>query len=146
MNTSLIDIGLEYSSEEDFKRDRPDKYLIAKRRGLLRMIFPPVIQKKIAKGIYFLLNSRGTPTYVGYTITSDVTEALYENAEAVEASTRYRYYLLDSEADIVVLYTYFVALYRPKHNKTAPHELTFKIPNISQLLGTIYKGDLYGNN
>ncbi len=145
MPETLLKIAREYESEAEFKEKNLPKYLLAKKKMILKTAFPSdtVKAKKAIKGIYYLY--KGTKVvYISH--SSDCTQAIKEKAESTTSFDSYKIFQPSSDSDIYVLALYLANKYRPRYNKNiGTNELSFSIPNVSQILGTSIKGIPHGN-
>ena len=140
----LFNIAKEYASEAEFKKYNLPKYLLTKKRGILKYAFPstPTKPKNDIKGIYYLYKDLKV-IYIGHSVIDCTTAIANHKSEGVIPFNSYKVYTPSSDADIVVLSIYLANYYRPRYNTNiCKNQLSFKIPDVAQILGVPLKGNI----
>ena len=141
---SLVEIGKQYTSEDAFKIGNYPKYLIAKRKGLMPQIFPKIKSNlpEPYKGIYFLYQHLKT-VYIGYSLVDGIAAVNAHKEESTIKFNNYKFFRMSSEADIIVLSTYFANLYKPQYNTNiGVSRLSFTIPYAVAMMGPAIKSKI----
>lgn len=133
MYDKLLTIAKQYSSKEEFKTKDLVNFIKAKRLRVLIVAFPPNRDKIPKRGIYYLYKGNRI-VKIGYTF-DNIAKAI-ESDKYRSSAQRYRYYSIVSDADILTMYIYLVAKYRPEFNTDVPKQkLSYSIPFIKDIIG-----------
>jgi len=142
MPETLLKIAREYDSEAEFREKNLPKYLLAKKKMLLRQAFPEQVvnPKNDIKGIYYLYKGNKV-VYIAQSV--NCLEAINTHTEDTMTFDSYRIFQPSSDSDRAVLALYLANKYRPRYNTNIGiNELSFDIPNVSTILGKDIKGTI----
>ena len=149
MELELLEVGKQYKSAEDFRNNNLPKYLIAKRKVLLKTLYPehlcrlplnyrdprtilrPYSEKS---GIYFLYE-KDIIVYIGK--SKNIAQRLLDH-RVTKNYDKVITYNTKTEADMHSIENYLINIHKPKYNTdglSTDSQLTFEIPNIDEILG-----------
>ena len=131
----LLEVAKQYKSIKDFKARNLPKYLLAKRKGLLRIAFPKDLKPpEPIRGIYYLYK-RNKVIYIGHS-TINALEAIQEHADGPIPFTSYKLFKLASDSDITTLSLYLANKFRPLYNTNlGKQRLSYEVEGVAKLLG-----------
>ena len=138
----LLAKAQEYDSEAEFKANDLPSYLLAKKKRVLHLAFPPEEEVEEIPGIYYLYKDQRV-MYIGMSEV-DARTNMQSLLEVIPVKiNNYKLFHPVSSADTRVLYHYLVAKYKPKYNTDVVSDLlTINIPEATSLLGEPERGTL----
>ena len=89
LRNKLLLEASKYATEEEFKAKNLPKYLLAVRKRLIKVAFPPeaIVSRKI-KGIFYLYQDKKV-VYIGYSVL-DTLQAIAEHKETLVLFNNYK--------------------------------------------------------
>ena len=138
----LLEKAQKYDSAEEFRDTDLPAYLLAKKKRVLHLAFPPREEVEETPGIYYLYKDQRV-MYIGMSEV-DVRTNMQSLLEVIPVKiNNYKIFRPISSADMRVLYHYLVAKYKPKYNTDVVSDLlTINIPEATSLLGEPERGTL----
>ena len=138
----LLEIAQQYTSEVEFKEQNLPKYLLAKKKRVLPIAFPPEDTIDHRPGIYYLYKDQRV-MFIGMS-EGDAYRTMQDYLERTNLNVNnYKIFHPSSMANLRVLYHYLVAKYKPRYNTDVVSDLlTIHIVESTELLGKPDKGTL----
>jgi len=137
---ALLLAAAQHLTEEDFKTKDLGRYLLAKKKRLLKIAFPVVkVEVTTLHGIYFLYNHNRI-VYIDHSLDCENDIKAFALAKDMTFNN-YKIFPMHSSSDIIVLAVYLANKFKPQYNlNIGITTLSFKITNYPTLLGEAIRG------
>lgn len=140
----LLKRAQQYKSREEFRDKDMPGYLLAQRKRVLQIAFPPVVANTDRPGIAMCYQSK---KLVYITMADQNIDQILEDYLEITTNniTAYKIYYIDSKADTRVAYHYLVGKYKPAYNNDCNADLlTIHIPDLHKAIGQPIEYTLQG--